>query len=107
MPVPQSSGAQVLDCAKELPANALPTDADTAVMAAIANARARVILANIVILLVAKPKAASADWIAQRGFYSRGGIRMGFAKCIVSVCFVRCTVVCLVISPFRQTKGGP
>jgi hypothetical protein len=94
MPVPQSSGAQGLDCANELPANALPTDADTAVMAAIANARARVILANIVILLVAKPKAASADWIAQCGFYSRGGIRMGFAKCIVCVCFVRCAVVC-------------
>jgi hypothetical protein len=45
-----------LDCAKEL-----STDAGTAVMAAIANARASVILVNIVILLVAKPEAASAD----------------------------------------------
>jgi hypothetical protein len=43
------------DCATEL-----PTDAGTAVMAAIANARARVILVNIVILLVAKPDATSA-----------------------------------------------
>jgi hypothetical protein len=34
---------------------------DTAVMAAIANARAIVILINIVMLLVGKPEAASAD----------------------------------------------
>jgi hypothetical protein len=45
-----------LDCAKEL-----PTDAGTVVATAIANMSASVILLNIVILLVAKPKAASAD----------------------------------------------
>jgi hypothetical protein len=45
-----------LDCAKEL-----STDAGTAVMAAIANARASAILVDIVVLLVTKPKAASAD----------------------------------------------
>jgi hypothetical protein len=41
-----------LDCAKER-----PTDAGTAVMAAIANARASMTLVNIVILLVAKPES--------------------------------------------------
>jgi hypothetical protein len=39
-------------------------------MAAIASASASVILFNIAILLVTKPEAASADWIASRGGYS-------------------------------------
>jgi hypothetical protein len=49
-------------------------------MAAIASASATVILINIVILLVTKPEAAPTQEIAQRGLYSRGGIRMGFGK---------------------------
>jgi len=45
-----------LDCAKEL-----PTDAGTVEMAAIANAKASVILINMVILLLLKPDVAPAD----------------------------------------------
>jgi hypothetical protein len=62
-----------MDCANEL-----STGAGTAVMAAIASAKA--ILVNIVILLATKPEAASADQIAQLGLYSHGGIRRGFAR---------------------------
>jgi hypothetical protein len=39
-------------------------------MIAIANASTIVILPNIIILLVAKPKLASADWIMKPGVYS-------------------------------------
>jgi hypothetical protein len=60
-----------LDCAKER-----PTDAGTAVMAAIANARASMTLVNIVILLVAKPEAASVDRSRNAALYSNGGIRI-------------------------------
>jgi hypothetical protein len=64
-----------LDCAKEL-----PTDSGTVEMAAIANAKASVILINMIILLVLKPNVAPADQIAQQDIYFRARIRMGFGQ---------------------------
>ena len=57
-----------------------PADAGTAELTANANARARVILLNMVILLVLKPEMASADQIVARGVYFRPRIRMAFAR---------------------------
>ena len=49
-------------------------------MAAIANAKASVILINMIILLVLKPNVAPADQIAQQDIYFRARIRMGFGQ---------------------------
>ena len=57
-----------------------PADAGTAWMTANANARAKVILVNMVILLVFKPEAASADLIRERSICFRARIRMGSAR---------------------------
>jgi hypothetical protein len=47
-------------------------------MTANANARARTVLIDMVILLMSKPEAASADWIRERGVYFRARDRMKF-----------------------------
>ena len=56
-----------------------PADAGTAWMTANANARARTVLVNMIILLMSKPEAASADWTGERGVYFRARNRMEFA----------------------------
>jgi hypothetical protein len=57
-----------------------PADAGTAALTANANARARVILLNMVILLAWKPEVAPTDWIGRRGGYFRARIRIGVAQ---------------------------
>ena len=56
-----------------------PADAGTAWMTANASARARITLVDMIVLLLSKPEAASADWIGERGVYFRVRNRMAFA----------------------------
>src|SRR5712691_6285880 len=75
-------------------------------MTANASASARVILVNIVILLVSKPEAASADWIGERGVYFRARIRMGFARYKSScACAVRGSHRCQLCSVSTKHHG--
>ena len=69
-----------------------PADAGTAWMTANANARARAILVNMVILLVLKPEAASADLIRERRVYFRARISKRVRSVHVFVCSLRCAV---------------
>jgi hypothetical protein len=74
-----------VDCAKEC-----PTDAGTAEMAAIANAKARVILVNMVFLLVFEARSGSCglDRKTPSLFLWRnlnGACAMGVYVCFVSV----------------------
>jgi hypothetical protein len=52
-----------------------PADAGTAWMIANASARARIALVDMIVLLVSKPEAASADRIGERFVYFRARIR--------------------------------
>jgi hypothetical protein len=57
-----------------------PADAGTAWMIANASVRARIALVVMIVLLVSKPEAASADRIGERGGYFRARIRMECAR---------------------------
>ena len=61
-------------------------------MTANANARAKVILVNMVNLLVVKPEAASADLIRERRVYFRVRISKRICSVHVFVCSSRCAV---------------
>jgi hypothetical protein len=57
-----------------------PADAGTAWMTANANASARIVFIDMIILLMPKPEAASADWIGERGVYFHARTRMECAE---------------------------
>jgi hypothetical protein len=65
-----------------------PADAGTALPTASANARARVILVNMLILLVWKPEVASAEGIEKAVVYFRAGTCTRLAR-YTSACGAR------------------
>ena len=62
-----------------------------------ANASARIVLIDMIVLLMSKPEAASADWIGERNVYFRERIRMELRELQVRVSAIRASVHIVVI----------
>jgi hypothetical protein len=74
-----------------------PAAAGTAWMTTNANASARIVLIDMIVLLMSKPEAASADWIGGRCVYFRARIRMELREVQVRVSAMRPSVHIVVI----------
>jgi hypothetical protein len=74
-----------------------PAEAGTAWMTTNANASARIVLIDMIVLLMSKPEAASADWIGERNVYFRERIRMELRELQVRVSAIRASVHIVVI----------